>query len=142
MKDGSKLVIINPDDYDLLTREISQGVWFMLGLCLVTAFCFYAMKERRPTEPAWWGAIALAMYICGSSVRVGISWATTAAMRRGEPIEHLLGNQYYTASVVLSVAGGAMALWAFSPNRRRVYIIAAAIALSVVIPIAFAFWGI
>ena len=139
------MVMINPADYVLWYREVSAGVWFMLGTTLALVFFHYAavrmQRARWYRDVTVCAALALGIYLSGSAVRIGTSWGSIIAIRDGKDIGPYLATPWYSTSVVLSVVGAAWAIWIFSSDRTRIPVTIVAIALAVLVPVAVAVWA-
>lgn len=71
-------------EHDLLIiREIMNGMWFVLSLALLFAYVTYALTRLRGGDAyrsaAIQAAVALAVFMLGSSVRSGFIWLLLSA---------------------------------------------------------------
>lgn len=132
------MISVDVTKYDLLFRELSAGVWFVLCCAITWVLIAYIIRERRMGyryDPVLLAAIFLLLYFIGTAVRIGSSWGGVVAIRTGKELEPYISTPWYTAALVLSIIGLVGMIWLFSRDGRRVMVATISVVAAVVIPL-------
>ncbi len=126
--------------FDLVLREIGNGIWSGLSFLLMIAFARYAWRNRQSyRDPTVEGAIGLFLYFLGSTVSAFLGWGAAAAARRLTWPPEPWANSWplYAPSLLLSAIGAAWCLAVFIPTKHRTLVMTLFL-IALATPIAFA----
>lgn len=123
----------------LLTRELGNGIWFMLSVSMVGALWWFAWscwRDRAHWETGPWAflaAVTLGIFILGSGIRAGAMWTAWLVTPSGRiPLPWLSSTTAYMVAIVFGVAGAAGCWAVFKRWQVWLPVIGASIAVPVV----------
>lgn len=126
---------------NLVVREVMNGTWFILTLCLTLAFVL-RIACRMASDANWYGdvgcqaAIALLVHFVGSVMRSGWIWLLLHCQNAARECSAIENN--YDVLIVASafaVIGTLCCIRVFSPVRLRPWTWMLAGAAAIAIPV-------
>lgn len=141
--------MIEYSDFNLLIRELGNGVWAVLCFSLVIALAYWGgrrfswrMYRSGHSDPAICASFALSLYFFGSGLRALTQWGTIMSAALGWDNTHWTDLwPLFVLALTCAVVGGIWCVWAVAPRRWRLKAASIVSLLAFTIPL-LAYWGV